>query len=80
MKATIVSTDRIVDIDAVGHPGRTEARVWEGITEAGVFFTAYIPTVQVDRKADNSVFEKELREHKQPSDETRRAIDLRFIL
>ena len=32
MKATIQSTDQVVDINAVGHPGKTKARVWEGVT------------------------------------------------
>lgn len=36
MKAHIVSTDRIVVIDAVGCVGKTKARVWEGVTEGGV--------------------------------------------
>lgn len=80
MQATITSTNAIVDIPAVGHPGTTKARVWEGITEHGVAFTAYIPLVQVARSADNSAFERELQEHKQPSAETRRAIDLRMVL
>ena len=80
MKATITSTDAIVDIKAIGHPGQTKARVWEGITEGGVAFTAYIPMVQAATEADNSVFERELQEHRQPSPDTRRAIDARMIL
>lgn len=80
MKARITSTDQIVDIQAVGHPGMTKARVWEGVTEAGVRFTAYIPVVQVHKSDDNSVFERELTEHKPPEDWTQRAIDARFIL
>jgi hypothetical protein len=80
MKATITSTSAIVEIEAIGFPGRTQARVWEGISENGVPFTAYIPVVQVHKDADNSQFERELQEHKQPSPETRRAIDARFVL
>lgn len=80
MKAQITSTDRIVTVKAIGFEGQTKARVWEGVTEAGVAFTAYIPIVQVARQADNSVFERELSEHVQPSPETMRAIDARFIL
>lgn len=79
MKATIVSTDRIVDIDAIGHPGKTKARVWEGQTAGGVPFVAYIPLVQVRSDADNSQFETELSEHKPPEPATMRAIDARFI-
>jgi hypothetical protein len=79
MRAQIVSTDQIVDVKAVGHPGMTKARVWEGVTENGVRFTAYIPVVQVARTDDNSQFERELSEHKPPEDWTRRAIDARMI-
>lgn len=81
MKARIESTDQIVTIAAVGFDGdQTKARVWEGITEAGVRFTAYIPVVQVHKGDDNSQFERELSEHKPPEDWTRRAIDARMIL
>jgi len=76
MKAKIESTDRIVDIQAVGHPGKTKARVWEGVTDGGVRFTAYIPVVQVHRRDDNSEFERELSEHKQPDQSTQHAIAL----
>jgi hypothetical protein len=80
MKATITSTDQIVDVKAVGHPGMTKARVWEGATEGGVRFTAYIPVVQVHKGDDNSQFERELSEHKPPEDWTKRAIDARMVL
>ena len=79
MKATITSTDQIVEMK--DPKGRSYmARVWEGKSDGGVRFTAYIPTVQVARDADNSVFERELREHAAPRADTMRAIDLRFIL
>lgn len=79
MKATIQSTTEIVETrDPQGRPAL--ARVWEGITEAGVPFTAYITTVQVRTDADNTVFVRELQEHVAPSAETIRAIDLRFVL
>ena len=79
MKATIESTTEMVTIrDIEGNA--CLARVWQGISEAGVPFTAYITNVQVARAADNSQFERELREHRPPDAETRRAIDLRFIL
>lgn len=77
MKATIQSTSAVVDLDG---SGKLKARVWEGITETGVKFTAYIPVVQVHKDADNSQFEAELREHKQPEPFTNRAIDMRMIL
>lgn len=79
MKASIVSTDHIVSIQDTN--GQTvNARVWEGVSETGVPFTAYIVTVQVERAADNSQFERELQEHKAPERATMRAIDARFIL
>lgn len=80
MKAKITSTDQIVTIKAIGFDGQTKARVWEGVTDAGVSFTAYIPVVQVLRAADNSEFERELSEHKTPDIATQRAIDARMIL
>jgi hypothetical protein len=80
MKATIASTDRIVTIKAIGFEGQTKARVWEGTTEAGVPFTAYIPIIQVHKAQDNAQFEAELTEHKQPTPDTLRAIDARMVL
>jgi len=80
MKAKIESTNQIVTINAVGFSGQTTARVWEGVTEAGVRFTAYIPLVQVHKGDDNSQFERELSEHKTPEDWTLRAIDARLVL
>ena len=76
MKAQITSTDRIV----VDKSSTIKARVWEGVTEAGVPFTAYITLVQVAKNADNSVFERELTEHKAPEAATIRAIDARFVI
>lgn len=79
MKASIESTTEVVTIrDLEGNT--CKARVWAGLSETGVRFTAYITNVQVARSEDNSQFERELREHSQPDAETRRAIDLRFIL
>lgn len=78
MKAKIESTDQIVTINAVGAPGYTKARVWEGITESGVAFTAYIPLVQVHKDADNAQFERELTEHKRPEPWTVAAISARM--
>src|SRR5262245_4354597 len=69
MKATIESTDQIV---AIGRADET--RVWEGITEGGIEFVAYISLLQVRRDKDCAEFDRALREHKQPSDTTRRAV------
>ena len=79
MKAEITSTNQIVDIsDSSGRCAA--ARVWEGVTEGGVPFVAYITCVQVRKREDNSQFESELMEHKFPEAETSRAIDLRFVI
>lgn len=93
MKATIVSTDQLVAIDApadnpverMARPGppimrRVMARAWEGVTENGVQFTAYIPLMQVRSKDDNAEFERDLTEHKRPDPDTQRAIDMRFFV
>lgn len=92
MKATITSTDRIVEIDAevanpmqrLARPGapiftRVKARVWEGTTENGIPFVAYIPLVQCSTSHDQAEFEA-LKEHKAPSAETSKAIDMRFFV
>lgn len=78
MKATITSTDQIVSIDK---RGEVKARVWEGVTEGGIPFTAYVHMCQVRRNADNSEFERALAETHKPADaETLRAIDVRFVI
>jgi hypothetical protein len=79
MKATIESTTSIIEMnDSIGRPFR--CRVWEGVSEGGVAFTAYIPIVQVKTDQNNSEFERELSKQKPPDAETLRAIDLRFII
>lgn len=80
MKAKIESTDEIVSISAVGYSGMTRARVWEGVTDTGVRFTAYIPLVMVHKNDDNSQFERELSEHKRPENWTLEAINARLVL
>lgn len=77
MKATITSTNVMVPISK---DGTAMARVWEGVTEAGVPFVAYVAFVQVNADADNSQFERELVEHKKLDIATQRAIDMRMII
>lgn len=78
MKATIESTNHTVTRQGAEN---YTARVWEGVTEAGVPFTAYIVLVQVHKDDDNSQFEAELQEHKQPSEQTSRAVyDMRYFV
>lgn len=76
MKATITSTDQIVSIS---RDGKMTARVWEGVTEGGVAFTAFVSSVAVHKSRDYSKFERDLQEHKPPEGETLRAIDARLI-
>ena len=79
MKASIESTTEVVEIrDPSGRPAN--ARVWEGVTAAGVRFTAYITCVQVLKTDDCEEFVRDLQEHKRPDASTVRAIDLRFVI
>jgi hypothetical protein len=79
VKAEIVSTDAVVMIsDPDGR--KAMARVWEGLTEAGIPFTAYITNVQVHKNCDCTEFARALQENKPPAPDTQRAIDMRFVL
>jgi hypothetical protein len=79
MKASIKSTDQVVTIrDPAG--AKALARAWEGVTEDGIPFVAYITMVQVRSSERHEEFERDLQEHKPASAETLRAIDMRFIL
>lgn len=79
MKASIESTNAIVEMkDCTGR--KFTARVWQGVTAAGVEFTAYIAIAQVRRHDDNSEFVRELVESPVPNETTQRAIDARFII
>jgi hypothetical protein len=73
MKITIESTDKILRINNV------PARLWEGKTDSGVEVICFITRIAVKKEADNSVFEKELKETKAPSPEAA-AFDLRLVL
>lgn len=79
MKATISSTDRIVEVSDPGGR-RAWARVWEGVTESGVAFTAYITLVQVRAGSGEAAFNRELVRSGPPSAETWRAIDARYVV
>jgi hypothetical protein len=77
MRAKIVSTDKIVALDAAG---KIKARVWEGVSENGVPFVLYVAYTQVRRVEDTAEFDRDLRECKEPDAETMRAINARMIL
>ena len=74
MRAMIESTDQIA---IMGKAGRT--RVWEGVTEGGVKFVAYVSMVQVADVEDQAEFERDLTENKPASAETMKAIDARML-
>lgn len=83
MKATIESTSKVVTL-IVSEPNRSvtremPARIWEGVTESGVKFHAYIVRVAVALDQDQSQFENELTEARAPSADVA-AIPLRLIL
>ncbi len=61
VRATLESTSKVVLVDGV------PARIWEGRTESGISFHAFVTRVAVARDADNSLFEAELRETRAPS-------------
>ena len=80
MKASIESTARVVDVlDVKGR--KAAARVWKGVTEAGIEFTAYIVSCQVRAGAHREAeFERELVRSGAPDAETLKAVDMRFVI
>lgn len=78
MKVTITSTNALVTIDKAK---AIQARVWEGVTERGVPFVAYITYLQVKGSDQQAEFQRELAEHSPaPEASTLKAIDMRMIL
>lgn len=61
MKVTLESTTKIVELNGV------PARIWEGTTESGVPCHAYITRIAVHRDEDNSQFERELQQCREPT-------------
>lgn len=79
MKATLESTSKVVTLTESSGSTRMQARIWEGCTEKGVRFHAYIVRVAVAKDEDNSQFEAELKETRAPSADVA-AIPMRMIL
>lgn len=77
MQATIESTDKVVELVVNG--AAVPARVWEGVTAAGVPFHAFVTRVAVKADKDVTEFERDLEQHKSASPEVQ-AIPLRFII
>lgn len=51
MKATIISTDEVIEVHH-----KMRVRIWEGVTEKGVPFRAYVAGVIVAAALDQSEF------------------------
>ena len=73
MKVQLASTAKIVELNGV------PARVWEGVTESGIEVHAFITRIAVNKDADTSQFEEELKACDPPSNEIE-AYPARMIL
>lgn len=60
MKLTITNTDKVVTLHT--DTGAVQARIWEGISEAGVKVECFITRVAVKNGQDMAEFERELAE------------------
>lgn len=76
MKAALSPTDRITEVNGV------PCRVWQGQTDLGIRFHAYVVLVAVEKSQDCAEFEKALKEVEVPRPEVAElaAIPLRRIL
>ena len=79
MKLELHSTYQIVEIDLGGGRYSVPARVWEGVTGAGVPVQVLIARIAVHRDHDTAEFDRELVECP-PKSPTFRAFDARFFL
>jgi len=61
MKIELESTQGMTDLNGV------PARIWEGKTDKGIPVVAFITRIAVQKDQDASEFQKELQEHKVPS-------------
>ncbi|NJM09417.1 MAG: hypothetical protein HC883_00505 [Bdellovibrionaceae bacterium] len=65
MKITIESTSEIIQVNGV------PARVWEGKTESGIDVFCLVTRIGIDKDADATEFERELKECSEPRMATR---------
>jgi hypothetical protein len=79
MKAKLESTSKVVNLAPSPNSHTIPARIWEGVTESGIPFTAFVTRVMVARDQDNRQFETELEETK-VSSALVAALPLRLIL
>jgi len=76
---TLESTTRIVELRSK-NGAVMQARLWEGVTEHGTQVHALIVRVAAHRDDDNSELERDLREHKPPSERGIECFDLRMFI
>jgi len=69
MKVELTSTTKIVELQIGVDGPAVPARVWEGVTAAGVPVFAFITRVAAERTQDLTEFERDLQEHAPPSPE-----------
>lgn len=77
MKIHVESTSRLVELVMDGES--MPARIWEGVTAAGVPVICWVTRIAVKRDRDVRQFEAELAEQRAPSSEAL-AFPLRMIL
>lgn len=58
MKATIESTDRVIDIVTAG--GSVPARIWQGTTDGGIAIQMMVTRIAVKSADDTAAFDREL--------------------
>jgi len=66
MKATLESTSKMVELET-REGCKMPARIWEGVTESGIPFHAFIIRVGVHKDLDATQFERELQEVRSPA-------------
>jgi hypothetical protein len=67
MTVTLHATSKIVQLVTPEAPEGVPARIWEGMTAAGIACHAYITRIAVARDLDAAEFERELLEQRAPS-------------
>jgi hypothetical protein len=79
VKITIESTDRIVEFAVKRGQKPYQARVWEGRTESGIPIQCLIPRIAVTNEADQTQFENELKQCREPEAEPQ-AFPMRMLI
>lgn len=81
MKITLENTDEIVWLEyGEGDQQAMPGRIWEGVTESGIYVQAIITRVAVPADADQSRFERELISVPAPRPSVPNVFPLRMIL